>query len=302
MRRLVLGGTALAAVGLLGLVVPWRAGAQAVEVGVTAVGWWSSNPVAVAQPQGGFQVAAGPDGSTQSLAAVRLSIAATKVDSLPVHLVESSSVGTDFGILRLCTTKDPWTAANPGTMDTAPKPDCTVVANLTRTTDGSWLGDAAALAPNGGEVSLMVVPVYQPPSPAPVGPGMIVTISGGQFTATGSNVTSTTASTVDSSSVYSGSGSDGSTVDYFGPSGGGSFGIPDATITPSFGSAAPPPEQVAAPSRSTTSGFALTPVKSDGGPPAPWVRLIILLPLSAGFGVGAARLRRAIAEGLLPFG
>lgn len=300
MRRLVLGGAALVAVSVLGLVVPWRAGAQAVEVGVTAVGWWSSNPVAVAQPEGGFQVAAGPDGSTQSLAAVRLSIAATHVDSLPVHLVESSSVGTDFGILRMCTTKDAWTAANPGTMDSAPKPDCSVSASLTRTVDGSWLGDAAALAPDGGDVSLMVVPVFQPPSPAPIGPGLIVTISGGQFTATGSNVTSTTASTVDSSSV--GSGSDGSTIDYFGTSGGGSFGIPDSTITPSFGSVAPPPEQVAAPSRSTTNGFALTPVKSDGGPATPWIRLIILLPLSAGVGVGAARLRRAIAEGLLPFG
>ena len=282
---------------VIGLVMPWHADAQAVEVGVTEVGWWSSNPIAIPQPEGGFQVAAGPDGSTQSLAAIRLSIAAASVDSLPVHLVESSSVGTDFGILRLCTTNDAWTAANPGTLDTAPKPDCTTSANLTRTLDGSWLGDAAALAPRGGEVSLMVVPVYQPP--VPVGPGMVVTISGGQFTATGSEVTSTTDSTIETSV---GSGSGGSTIDYFGSTGGGSFGIPDATITPSFGSVAPPAEEVAVPSRTTTEGFALTPVKSDGGPPPPWIRLILLLPLSAGFGVGAALVRRAIAEGLLPFG
>lgn len=298
MKRLLTTGAALSAVALLGLTVPWRAGAQTVEVGVTEVGWWSSNPIAIPQPEGGFQVSAGPDGSAQSLAAIRVSIAASSVDSLPVHLVEASSVGTELGILRLCTTNDPWTSANPGTIDAAPKPDCTVSAGLTRTVDGSWLGDAAALAPRGGQVSLMVVPVYQPP--LPVGPGMIVTISGGQFTATGSNVTSTTDSTVDSPDGDS--GSDGSSIDYFGPTGGGSFGIPDSTITPSFGSVAPPPEQVAVPSRTTTEGFALTPVKSDGGPPPPWIRLIVLIPLSAGVGLGAARLRRASAAGLLPFG
>ncbi len=302
MRRLALTAVVLSAMALLGLIVPWSASAETIDVGVTEVGWWSSNPIAIPQPEGGFQVVAGPDGSTQSLAAIRLSIAAVSIDSLPVHLVESSSVGADFGMLRLCSTKDAWTAANPGTLESAPTPDCTISAGLTRTTDGSWLGDAAALAPHGGEVSLMVLPFYQQPSPAPIGPGMVVTISGGQLTATGSNLTSTTDSTVDSSQVDSGSGADGSTIDNFGPPYGGSFGIPGAPIDPSFGSVAPPPERVAIPSHSTTNGFALTPVKSDGGPPAPWIRLIILIPLSAGFGLGAARLRRAVVEGLLSSG
>lgn len=296
MRRVAAAGAAMV---LLVLVVPWHAAAQQpLEVAVTEVGWWSSSPLALPQPEGGFQVSAAPDGTDQAVAALRLSIPATQVDSLPVHLVEANSVGTDFGILRLCVTTTAWTAANPGTMDAAPTPDCTVAAGLTRTTDGSWLGDAAALAPNGGQVSLMVVPVYQQPSPAPVGPGMVVTISGGEFTATGSQGTSTTTSDVSDSGSTFGGGS----VDYFGPSGGGSFGIPDVSITPSFGSAPPPAEEVAAPTPSTTDGFALTPVKTEGGPPPPWIRLIVLIPLSAGVGVGAARLRRAIAEGLLPLG
>lgn len=293
MRRLAAAAVAVAAVALLGLLMPWDAGAQqAVDVAVTEVGWWSSNPVAVAQPAGGFQITAGPDGAAQSVAALRLSIAATKVDSLQVRLVESSAVGAEFGILRLCTTADPWVAANPGSLDSAPKPDCTVAAGLTRTTDGVWLGDATALAPNGGQVSLMVVPVYQPPTP--VGPGMIVTISGGEFSATGANATTTTESGGGSSSGTS-STFDGGATDYFGPSVGGSFGIPDYGITADFGSVPPSPEQTA--TGDTTApkdDFALRPVKSAGDPPPPWIRLLIIVPLCVGVGVGSVWARRAL--------
>ena len=50
MRRLALTAVVLSAMALLGLIVPWSASAETIDVGVTEVGWWSSNPIAIPQP------------------------------------------------------------------------------------------------------------------------------------------------------------------------------------------------------------------------------------------------------------
>lgn len=305
MRRAVILATGVVALALLS---PWRVDAQdAVDVSVTEVGWWSSQPTAVAQPEGGFQVAAGPSGEAQSVAALRLSMPPARVDSLQVQLVESSSLGAELGVLQLCTTAEPWSAANPGAFDDAPQPDCTVSAGLTRTTDGIWLGDAAALAPDGGDVSVMVVPKYQPP--VPIGPGMIVTISGGEFTGLGApSDTTDTTSTVDPgiSPTFTGGESD-----LFGPVGSGSFGVPTFGGSADFGEV---PVEVASPETaggpSAGSGgavdqadeFALTPIDQESGPPPPWIRLVVLVPLSAAIGVGSVRARRVLALRAIPVG
>ncbi len=299
MRRLALA----VAVPVLLVAGPWRVSAQeSTGVNVSEVGWWSSQPTAMAQPAQGFEVAAGPQGDTQSVAAIRLSIAATHVDTLQVHLVEASggSIGTQFGGLRVCSTTGAWAAANPGKLADAPKEDCTVSANLTRTTDGSWLGDISALAPDGGEVALMILPVYQPP--APVGPGMVVPIASGEFTATGTNAPTTTETIPDSSG--SGGTTDQPPSDYYGSFGGGSsggdftggsFDVPPAVVG-ADGSATTVPVATT-PTTQGDDQFALAPVASDGGRARPWVRLVILLPLCAGFGVGVVRLRRRLALG-----
>lgn len=305
MRRAVV---VVAGAVALALLPPWRVDAQdAVDVSVTEVGWWSSQPTAVAQPEGGFQIAAGATGEAQSVAALRLSMPAAKVDSLQVRLVESSSLGTELGVLQLCRTSDPWTAANPGAFDDAPEPDCTVSAGLTRTTDGVWLGDAAALAPEGGDVSVMIVPKYQPP--APIGPGMIVTISGGEFTGLGSPLAPTdTTSTFDPGTSPSFSGGES---DPFGPVGAGSFGVPAFGGSADFGDV---PIEVAnpAPTGAATGGsdaaahgadeLALTPIDQESGPPPPWIRLVVLVPLSAAVGAGSVRARRLLALRAIPVG
>lgn len=278
---------------------------QTAAVDVQAVGWWSSRPTAVAQPGQGFEVAAGPQGDAQSIAAIRLSIAASQVDTLDVQLVEGpgGSIGAEFGSLKVCTTAEAWVPANPGAMDDAPAPDCSVSAVLTRTTEGSWLGDVSSLAPGGGQVSLVIVPQYQPP--APVGPGMVVSIASGEFAATGSTATTTTDTTVD----FSGDpGSSGGYTD------GGSFG--SGSYDPgsySGGSIVVPPADTGTDGASTTTSvpatdasdsdddFALAPVAVDRGSPTPWIRLVVLLPLCAVFGAGVVRFRRVLASrGFLP--
>lgn len=289
MRRLVAGLAVAAAALSIG--APWEVGAQEpVGVSVTAVGWWSSRPTAIAQPEGGFEVAAGPTGEAQSIAALRISIAGTKVDTLQMRLVEASSLGTELGGLRVCTTSGAWAPANPGAMADAPKPSCEVSTALTRTGDGLWLGDVAALAPSGGEVSLMIVPSYQ--SPVGIGPGMVVTISGGELTGAG-EPSSGVAPPVDS-----GAGTvDPGPTDFFAPSDGGSFGIPDTPVTPDFGTAVvPEPAAPEAAPDADVDDFALDPIAADPDPPPPWVRLVVLVPLSVAIGVGGARLRRALEE------
>lgn len=291
-----LGGVALV---LAAAVAPWGAGAQeGVDVSVLEVGWWSSRLTAVAQPEQGFEVAAGPQGDAQSVAAIRLSVAATQVDSLQVNLTEASggSIGSEFGTLRVCTTTDAWSAANPGAFDEAPTPDCATTATLTRTLDGAWLGDITALAPDGGEVSLMLVPFYQPP--VPVGPGMIVPIGSGDFTATGTSTTPTTGSTeTTTTATDDGFGSiDGG----FGGSFGGSFGVPEISGDSDFGTTT-----TLAPSTTATTtsddDFALDPITSEGEDSAPWIRLVLLVPLCAGFGFGLVHARRLLVDrGLMP--
>lgn len=289
MRRVV-----SAVAGVIGCLVvlaaAWTVDAQeAADVTVTEVGWWSSRPIALAQPEQGFEVSAGPQGEAQSIAAIRLSIAASQVETLQVHLVEASggSVGTEFGTLRVCRTADTWTAANPGVLADAPTPDCTISVNLTRTLEGAWLGDITALAPQGGSVSLMIVPVYQPPTP--VGLGMIVTIGSGDFAATGSTTASTTTSSDGTATTEPSAYLD----PYDGSFSGGSFGVPAYTGETDFGTTTTAPPATTVP---VGDDFALTPTASKGGSPPPWIRLVGLMPLCAGFGVGVVRLRRLLAE------
>jgi hypothetical protein len=275
------------------LVLPANVKADDVAVKVVEVGWWTSRPPAE-QPGDGYEVAAGPDGAAQSVAALRLSIPATTINSMPVRLTETAGLTQLGGVLQVCTTADAWTAADPGALDEAPTPNCTSSTNLTRTGDGVWLGDLGALAPQGGEVSLMIVPNYQPTTPLPAGVGMTVRISKSELAATGGGAAS--------------GGSDDGFVVEAPPSGGDVF-IP-ADPGSSFGVPAggdielDPAEQVTTttvvPSQ-VEDDFALDPISEGGGPAKPWGRLIIIVPLCAAFGAASVFVRRQLeARSLLP--
>jgi hypothetical protein len=273
------------------LLLPYGAGAQEdAAVEVVEVGWWSDRLGAVEQPGDGYEVGAGSDGSAQSLAALRLSLPDGPVQSLPVRLTETAGFTQLGGVLEVCTTTDRWSAADPGELADAPTPDCTTSTTLTRTLQGVWLGDLALLAPEGGEVSLMVVPDYEPLDPLPVGPGMTVTIATTEVAVRmGPAVPPVEGGVAPDVPVAPGS-------DVFFPTDpGSSFGVP-----PVGDLGLDPAQQVttttAAVPTDGADDFALEPITDEGGPPKPWWRMVILVPLSVGAGAGSVGIRRRLTS------
>ena len=90
MKRGVQVACAAAIVGLsivaTGFAVP--AGAMPVSGAVDAVGWWSNRSTAMAQPGGGFEVAAGPDGAPQSVSALQIPVDIATIQTLQLTLTE----------------------------------------------------------------------------------------------------------------------------------------------------------------------------------------------------------------------
>ena len=292
--RVVAGALAAAGV-LLGLGAV--AFAEPVPAELREVGWWTDRPGAAAAAEGGFEVGAGIDGAEQSVAALRLHFDAGSVTAFEVILTEVTSFGTQFGGLKVCTTGPFWQGANPGTLDQAPEPDCSAEVQLTRSNSGAWLGSLASLVRPGGEVSLMILPVYAPP--VPVGPGMVVQIGAVEITtAEGTPTTTTTTTTTTTVPVGAvGDGTDGGAL-----AGGDPpqnfFEVPGAPAD-AGGEPAGGDPGVAPVDEGTTEDdefFTLGPLEDAEGDNRPWARLLLLVPLSAGAGAGVVYLRRYMNE------
>ncbi len=291
----------------VGGMAAWGAAAQAgesVDATVTRSGWWSQRPGSTPIEDGGFEVSTGPDGSVQGIAAFEVDIDAAVVDNADLLLVESAALA-EFASLKLCTTTDTWEPADPGAFDEAPKPDCTISVNLTRTLDSfTWFGNITPLVAEGGTTTIMVVPEYAPPTP--VGTGMFVRIETIELTAEGSSDAQPTTST---------------TLDFTTPGGGNTFDpTPDAGVisdfgsgpsfsggTPSFdsggtatiddlGAGAPEPDVAPDDSDTDDDFFTLGAVEEVPEEPRPWFRLIFLIPLSAGIGYGTMRLKALLTD------
>lgn len=260
------------------------------------VGWWSSEPGASAQPDGGFMVSA-LGGTATSVAAVRFSTP-SGVTSATLSLQEASGgFVTPASALQVCVTTAQWQPANPGAMADAPKPDCTKKVALTRdTTALVWSGDVAPLLPTlGGEPSLMIVPGETPNGGSPLDPGFRIVFSAAKLavvSAPGTTEAAAPAPAADFSDPGSGSGSSYDP----GTAGGSISGI--GAVTPT--TAAP------SPSTSTTikQAEAFSPPQlaagesagRGGGADQPWERLLFLVPISALLGVGSVYVRRYLAQ------
>lgn len=275
------------------LVPPIADGAEPAPVTVTKVGWWSDRIGAGEAGEGAFEVATRPDGTVQSIAAFEVVVDAAAVTSASIVLSEAAALA-EFSSIALCPTTDPWVPADPGELDDAPEPDCSTRVHLTRTTDSmTWLGDITALVPDGGTVSVVVVPGHAPPTP--VGTGMVVRVSSIEITAEGAGAARTTSTTIDLTA----------------PGGGTGFEVPsDPGLTGDLGSgpAAPGVElpQLTAPADDLGSQpsapvgggidddgfFTIGPVEASSEPGTPWIRLLLIVPLSAAIGFGAAIARR----------
>jgi hypothetical protein len=263
---------------------------------VARVGWWSQQPGAQPQPEGGFQVATGPSGDL-SVAAVDVSISegSDVAATLTMEGSETSLGSTHPAVLQVCVAATPWKDANPGAWADAPQPDCSPAAKVTG--DGSkWTADVSQLVHAGGTTSLMVLPVDQPVNGV-VDPGWQVTITKATVAATGT--TASDSSTIDSSATSgSSSGSSsfgtGSSSDSFGTGTGSSAPAivtppAESTVTPAVPPATPPPA-AAVPAKPpfTPTKILATPKQVDHNP---WARLLLFLPLAALVGAGAALLR-----------
>jgi hypothetical protein len=125
---------------------------------VIEVGWWTRSPVASA-PNGGIDVAAGPDGPT-SVAAVRVDLGDSGVRQLTLQLHEAGGTLMQTATLRVCPTSKPWLAISGGALADAPPAECDLKAvDATRDAQGSWTVDVTPLVQTRtGTVSLAVVP------------------------------------------------------------------------------------------------------------------------------------------------
>jgi hypothetical protein len=259
------------------------------------VGWWSSEPGASAQPEGGFMVSA-IGGSATSVAAVRFSTPSGVV-SANLSLQEASGgFVTPATALEVCVTTDPWQPANPGAMADAPKPDCTNKIDLTRDQASLvWSADVSSLMPTlGGEPSLMIVPGETPGGGSPLDPGFRIVFSEAKLA-----LVSAPGTTSPSPPASGGTPTDfsdpGSSASYDPGSAGGSIsGI--GAVTPT--TAAP-----AATSTTIKQAEAFSPPQlakgaspGGGGADQPWWRLLFLVPISALIGVGTVFARRVLQQ------
>ena len=289
-RRVAMAAVAASVVAGVSL-TPWLyspAGASPVAGTVTSVGWWTSRATASPQPAGGFEVASGPDGSAQSVAAMNVNVDIATLSALHVTLTESTSVGNQLAHLRVCLAAPGWTPANPGALADAPTMDCATKVELVHTNHRTWEGDISPLIPQGGTASLGVVAVSD--SPAPVGTGLVVDVASVALRGDGTIVDRTVVPPPSASTDFPSAPDNSYIVD-----------TPIINLDP--GSRSNPgngfeiPSSSASAANQTAGSRDLTSTtKPAAGRARPWFRLLFLVPLSALVGIGSVYGQRVMAS------
>ena len=146
MKRILI---ALVVGGLL--VVPFAA-----QASVSAVGWWTRNPAATA-PEGGAQVANGPDGVV-SYAGVRTAASGDTIATALLSFKEADgSVNGAGATIDACPAVGSWKPGQ-GTLFDGPQADCSLGrASLSRDAAGGWSGDVASVL-QGDSPAVALVP------------------------------------------------------------------------------------------------------------------------------------------------
>ena len=301
-RSLRAAAAAVAAIGVGGWLAPGAHGESSPPIVET--GWWSRDLLAQPVTNGGFAIGWALE-QEQSAAALRIDLSGDLAGTVYLELKEIGGTAPDLGLARVCVTEGTWGAANPGPYDALPEAGCAAgeTADLGRDASAlSWLGDITPLvaAADGRTLSLLVRPVGKPladgvPATAPF------------------QVQFDRASLlVDPGS--SGSPPSGAEIPPAGPPidvGGGSFvdpGLPSSDFGSGFES--PPLPEVASPGATTptTAGptpdglVALGPVDVTPSKGKPWVRVVLLVPISAGIGFAMAAARRWRRERAVAYG
>lgn len=263
---------------------------------VESVGWWTDRSLAQPRGPGGFEVASTLDGT--SVAAIAL-----RVDGEPASatltLAESGGLRPETAVLRVCATAA-FEPADGGALADAPATTCQTGVDLSRGDGGTWTGAVASLL-DGPVTALAVVPATPTAEPSPVDPGFTVEFSGVTVTATGPvSPTEPPTTTTPRGTTQT---------------------LPPATAPPpetgGFTPSAPEPQFVPPPAPATTiapgtpttiappvdastaedreiagAPLAAGPITGGSGDAKPWVRLLLLMPLSVAAGAGAIFGRR----------
>ena len=289
-RRLV----ATAVVLLLVAGAPDRASAETAPV--TEVAWWSQRIGAMAQPDGGFELAFQVNAES-SVAAVRITVPAGGASRVQLVLAATTELPEDVAFSG-CALREPWGPANPGAWADQPVDDCETSdpVSFGRSTGGQWVADVTRLAPQaGGELSVLIHP-----GALPVADGAPILTA---YTAT----FSAASVMLDGTSSTGGGGGGG------GGNGGGTpttvftpvipripfTPAPPLTFTPTTASneqALPLPDPGASGSQGTVPVFDIAGGKDRG---QLWGRLVWLLPLCALGGFASGVGRKVVREGPL---
>ena len=149
----------------------------------SATGWWTDQPGASAEPDGGFRVSSF-GGQPVAVAALRFSVPDEVLTATLTLQEADGSVVTPTTSLQACPTSSDWAGANPGPSSDAPEPDCTSPVVLSRDSDSlRWTGEVSALlSTGGGQASLMIVPADAPEGGSPIDPGFRVSFTAASLT------------------------------------------------------------------------------------------------------------------------
>lgn len=267
-----------------------------------ALGWWTRRAGATARGDGGFELAAGVQGE-ESVAALRLAVPA---DATSVRLVVTEAAGAvpSDTAFRACPAVSSWDPADAGAWDARPTADCDAGSvDAAAESSGRWALDLTAFAASATGPTIDVVLLPTPPEAVP---GF-----GTSFGFTAAFTAAEVATDRPTTAVAAGASPRPASA-------AATTATPPASLpartpivaVPAVGPALPPPSARTTP---TSTSAALV---GGGGPgeaiaapmfdlarsddDRPWGRLLVLVPLSAATGLGAAAARnlaRRRAEG-----
>lgn len=286
---------ALLLFGSLGVaaVAAQPAAAQA-EPPVAAVGWWSDRVLAQEKGDGGFEVARTLDGD--SVAALTIeSGGAVSSATITLTEVDTGTVRADSAVVDVCDT-GPFVAADPGAIDDAPATECAGGVALTRGEDGTWTADITTVVGD-STTFLAVVPGPVPDDATPLDPGFVLEFEAPVVALTlgpsdGGAAPIAPVDTVAPTPDFSAPAPAPSDSFDFSPTPSPSFDSPPVdsapvtTVAPPVDSSTSESTEVAGPTLNSA------PISGGSGDTRPWIRLLLLVPLSAGAGAAAVFGRR----------
>ena len=260
------------------------------EPPVTSVGWWSDRVLAQEKGDDAIEVARTLDGT--SVAAVTVEAGGT-VTSATITLteVETGTVRADGAVVDVCDT-GPFVAADGGDIAEAPALECTGGVALTRDDDGTWTGDITAVL-GASTTFLAVVPGPVPDDATPLDPGFVLEFEAPVVALTvGPEGDGDTALPVDTAPPPEFSSPAPDSSFDFSPTPSPSFDAPPVDSGPVTTIAAPVDEATSESTEVAGPTLNSAPISGGSGDTKPWIRLLLLVPLSAAAGAAAVFGRR----------